>query len=208
MNPSIPRSSLDQAWTSRAPRGRASRRRAARNIVIVVQAIACAAALGAAGLVALAFGPSLLGYESLIVANGSMGKAMPLGSVAVTRMVEVRAIETGDIVSYKHEGASMPVTHRVASIQEEGGRRVITTKGDANPAADPIPLVVSDGRIARVERVVPFAGRLIASARTPLGSTLLLVLPAAGLILGGKKKARTQTEHICAHCGAPATTAR
>lgn len=147
------------------------------------------AVAAAAGLLVLAFAPTLFGYESLIVTSGSMGKAMPVGSVAVTRMVDGRSIAVGDLVSFRHPGSEETVTHRVIRLSEESGARVFQTKGDANLAADPKPLVVS-GPIHRVERVIPHAGYLVRSLRTPTGAVLVFLVPIIGLTLDGRRRNR------------------
>lgn len=144
--------------------------------------LAVLALSGGALLLAVAFGPTLFGYESLIVAGGSMGKALPVGSVALTRMVDVKAIAVGDIVSFRHAGAKAPTTHRVIKVERDGTQRVFTTKGDANASPDPEPLGV-EGRIHLVEHVVPFAGYAVRFARTPAGALLLFLVPIAGLTL-------------------------
>lgn len=179
---------------------------------IVVGALGLAVA-GAAALLALAFAPTLFGYESLIVTSGSMGEAMPVGSVAVTRMVDGRAIAVGDVVSFRHAGSEETVTHRVSGVSEENGARAFETKGDANPAADPEPVVVS-GPIHRVERVIPYAGYLVRSLRSPAGALLVFLVPILGLAFDRRRQARglirrrrqasgRVVQLVCHHCGAP-----
>lgn len=148
-------------------------------------------ALGAVVALGVSFVPTLMGYESLIVTSGSMGRAMPVGSVATTRMVDARAIAAGDIVSFRTDESEPPTTHRVIRIADEDGRRVLATKGDANPAEDPRPLVLA-GDIHRVEWVVPYAGYIVWFARSPAGGALLFLLPMAGLTveLGRKRRVR------------------
>ena len=158
-----------------------------KTLTIASKGLAVIAA-GTVILLGASFGPTLIGYESFIVTSGSMGKANPIGSVAVTRMVDVKAIRERDVVSFQTESASR-ITHRVIEVQEEEGQRVFTTKGDANPQPDPEPLRLAAGRIARVEWSVPYAGHLVKYARTPVGGMLLFVVPILGLILD--KRGRT-----------------
>lgn len=153
-----------------------------RRIAQVLSAVAFAVVIGAAGLLALAFAPTLLGYESSVVTTGSMGSAAPTGSVVLTRMVDARAIGVGDIVSYRSPGRSIPVTHRVVGVSTRDGHPVFTTKGDANATPDAEPVTVN-GTIARVERVIPYAGLVVRLARTPAGGLVLFVLPLVGLAL-------------------------
>jgi signal peptidase len=189
-----------------------------KKIAKVLRGALAALAFGAAVLLGLSFAPTLLGYESFIVTSGSMGKANPIGSVAVTRMVDVKAIREGDAVSFQTESASR-ITHRVIEVKEDQGQRVFTTKGDANPLPDPQPLRLTSGKIARVQWSVPYAGYLVRYARTPTGGILLFAVPILGLILDkrsrpqGRSGKASQTGKLpgvvlnsslylsCSHCG-------
>lgn len=166
------------------------------RVLKVGKVLVLVAATGSLGLMGLALVPTAFGYESQIVASGSMGTAAPTGSVALTRIVDVKAISPGDVVSFRYPGRTTTITHRVTQItEEEGGRRILTTKGDANAAADPEPLRLSSGTIARVEHVLPYAGYLVGYARTPIGWAILLVGPLAGLVLDGRRRrARRNSE--------------
>jgi signal peptidase len=155
----------------------------------IATGLATAAVLVVGGLLAIAFVPTLFGAESLIVTSGSMGKSMPVGSVAVTRLVDARAVSAGDVISFMSPGSRIPTTHRVVAVTDDGVDRVFRTKGDANPAQDPEPVRVN-GRVHVVERVVPFAGRVAVFARSPEGLVALLLIPAAGLLYERRRAAR------------------
>jgi len=134
-------------------------------------------------LVVLAFAPTLFGYESFVVTSGSMGQTAPVGSVVLTRMVDAHAIAPGDVITYRHPGADV-VTHRVVGVEEREAGVAFRTKGDENDSADPVPLYLGEGRsVARVERVVPFAGHVVRMGRTGSGAVVLLGLPLIGFAL-------------------------
>lgn len=152
-----------------------------------------AAALGAVVLLAFAFVPTLFGAEALIVTSGSMGDAAPIGSVAVTRLVDGRSVSVGDVISFKYPTSRIPTTHRVIEVATQDGIPVFRTKGDANPAADPVPVPIS-GRVHRVERVVPYAGRIVVFARTPAGGISLFLVPIVGLFLDDRRRKRARTK--------------
>jgi signal peptidase len=137
-------------------------------------------------LLAVTFIPTIFGLESLVVASGSMTPSMAVGSVAMTREVNARSISTGDIVSFRHRGSGETTTHRVVDIQVQGTQVLFTTKGDANNAPDPEPVVV-DAKIHRVEYVVPAAGYAVRYARSPLGAVVLFFIPIAGLAYERRK---------------------
>ena len=147
------------------------------------------AAIGAVAVLAFAFMPTFFGAEALIVTSGSMGGAAPIGSVAVTRLVDARAVSVGDVITFRHAGAGSTITHRVIGIETIEGIDAFRTKGDANPAADLEPVPVS-GSIHRVERVVPYAGRLVMFARTPYGGVALFLIPILGLLTDERRRRR------------------
>ena len=150
-----------------------------------------AAALGAVALLAFAFVPTLFGADALIVTSGSMGEAAPIGSVVVSRMVDARAVSVGDVITFRYPTSPTSITHRVVEITANETGRAFRTKGDANPAIDPVPVPVA-GNVHRVERVVPYAGRIVVFARTPVGGILLFLLPISGLLLDERRRRRAR----------------
>ncbi len=154
----------------------------------VVGAVAVAA-IGAVALLAFAFMPTLFGAEALIVTSGSMGGAAPIGSVAVTRLIDARAVSVGDVITFRHAGVDSTITHRVIAIENIDGVMAFRTKGDANPTPDLEPVPVS-GSIHRVERVVPYAGRLVMFTRTPYGGVALFLIPILGLLTDEQRRRR------------------
>ena len=151
-----------------------------------------AIALLVALLLVLTFLPTLFGLESAIVVSGSMGKAMPIGSVALSREVDARSISTGDIISFRRRGSATTTTHRVVAVKTAAGQMIFTTKGDANATNDP-ELVVVDSRVHRVEHVIPKAGYVVRYARTPYGAAGLFLLPILGLTYERRKSRRHHT---------------
>ncbi len=168
----------------------------------VLRAAAWAAASTATLLLAFAFVPTLFGFEALIVASGSMGRSMPVGSVALTRPIEAHAVAVGDIVSFRRRDETQTTTHRAIAVLPDGPQVIITTKGDANGSPDPEPVVIA-ARIHRVEYVVPFVGYLVRFARSPLGGIALFAVPIVGLTMDrpikaarARRRRRRQSEDI------------
>jgi signal peptidase len=162
------------------------------------------AALLLALLLAVTFGPTLFGMQSMIVGSGSMGRAMPVGSVALTREIDAKAVAVGDVVSYRRRGATDTTTHRVVGVKLNGRQVIFTTKGDANTANDPESVVV-DGDIHRVEHVVPYAGYVTRAVRTPVGGVVAFVVPLVGLMFDRRPK-RTRTRPVSNDKGWSSTT--
>jgi signal peptidase len=132
----------------------------------------------AAGLV-----PRLLGYSPVIVYGGSMADTVPVGSIAVTKQVQPDDVSVGDVIVFYPPTTApdrSPLMHRVVSIREEDGQRLFHTKGDGNATADPWEMGI-EGHGSRLVYAVPYVGYLVNFAGSPLGWTLLLLLPGTYL---------------------------
>ena len=109
--------------------------------------------------------PMPFGYGIANVLSGSMEPTFSKGALLLVK--EEKQIEPGQIVVYQ-SGQEL-IVHRV--IQIEGN--LVTTKGDANEAADP----VFDA--SQIKGVVvgwiPFLGSLVSFLKTPVGIILLLI---------------------------------
>jgi len=156
-------------------------------------------------LMAATFGPTLFGLESMIVGSGSMGRAMPVGSVALTREVDARSIAVGDIISFRHRGAAGTTTHRVVGVSAQQSQVIFTTKGDANGTPDPEKVVV-DGRVHRVEYFVPFVGYAVHYARSPIGAIAFLIVPLLGLTLDRHRRKPGRPQIVAGEPGWSVTT--
>ncbi len=179
-----------------------------RHVLRGARILATAAVTAVAGLLFAAFGPTLIGARSMIVTTGSMEPALPIGSVAITRTIDARAIAPGDIITFRLPGADVPTTHRVTAVTtDDEGRMVFTTKGDANATPDPEPAIVT-GSIERVVRQVPYAGSIVGFARGPMGGLALIGIPIIGLSVDAGRRRRRQdvtqiglAEGACPACG-------
>lgn len=121
------------------------------------------------------------GYEMRIVQSGSMEPTIPTGSLILIH--ERDRYYTNDIITFQIGGRSgLPTTHRIIEDGLEAGKLVYTTKGDANDSVDPEPVYPDEVR-GKVVMWAPYLGFLLDFARQPLGFVLLIVLPAALIIL-------------------------
>ena len=113
------------------------------------------------------------------VYTGSMEPAIPVGSIVVIKPANPNTLKVGDIICFKIESeSSTTVTHRIINITDEG----FITKGDANEDPDQW-IVKKENIIGKVIAVIPYLGYLGYFIRTPVGFTLLIVIPAALLII-------------------------
>jgi signal peptidase len=120
----------------------------------------------------------IMGYQPMAVLSGSMQPAYHIGDlVFINTNIKPEGIELGQVMTYMLEGDTV-VTHRVISI--DSSRGLITTKGDANGAADgaavPFEKVVGIAAF-----MIPKAGILLLNATTRTGIATISV--AAGVIL-------------------------
>lgn len=110
-----------------------------RRVVVFVERALAAAVVAVAGvaLVAAVLVPRLAGATPYTVLTGSMAPAYPAGTLVVVRPSD--SIALGDVVTYQlRSGEPEVVTHRVVGVGTSvDGERRYTTKGDANPVADP-----------------------------------------------------------------------
>lgn len=86
----------------------------------------------------------------------------------------------GDIISYYQqvEGREVIVTHRIAQM----GGNVYITKGDYNEAVDS-EVVRPRLVIGKVILIVPWFGLIFSLVKSPWGTGLFILLPAAVIIL-------------------------
>lgn len=96
--------------------------------------------------------PGAFGFSPLIVATGSMSGTIEAGDMIIIHAQ--KEYKTGDIVTFLPEGDTIPTTHRIIGITDEGYFR---TKGDANNAADKTP-ISQDMILGEVVLVIPGIG--------------------------------------------------
>jgi len=119
----------------------------------------------------------------LIALSNSMKPTITSGDIVVSKHVEPSEIKIGDIITYRDEYKPKNcITHRVVEILKEHGLIYFRTKGDANKKPD-IRLVKSSRLVGKVVFIIPMLGYLPLFAKTPLGFTLLIILPGILIIL-------------------------
>lgn len=135
------------------------------------------------------------------VLSGSMEPALGVGGVIVSNTVPLSTIEKGDIISYKT--GNMPVTHRVIKISFKDGKYQFWTKGDANNAPDPEPVVPREDKIPRTIFYVPYVGYAAQLLKTKTNFFVFVVVPAV-LLLGSlfweiwkERNKQSQDKAVC-----------
>lgn len=126
-------------------------------------------------------GARLAGYEPLVIRSGSMGEAVPTGSLVLTEDRPPTAIVIGDIVVIDPPGPAAPRMHRVIALHERDGATVVRTKGDANPTAD-VGRAILPTAVPTPALVIPRLGFVMAAVGSRGG--LLLTAGVAVAIVG------------------------
>ena len=121
--------------------------------------------------------PRLTGQELLGVQGRSMGDALPHGSLVVGSSRSAEDVNAGDIVVVQSAPGSVQIVHRVVKLETEAGKRLATTRGDANNAVDPQPFELGDS-VTVPGFVIPYLGFLLIFVTTPLGWLLGIAIPS------------------------------
>jgi signal peptidase I len=162
-------------------RRRSATRPVSRAFLRLGMWVAVFAVVALFGLLAVAVGPAYFGFHQTRIYGSSMGGALPVGSVAVTRTVGIDDVQVGDVVAVGSRDGAPATLHRVVTIERTAEGVRVTTKGDANPVADPPRYLTGNGD--RVVYHVPFAGYLLDWASGDAGAYLLLGSAAVLLIV-------------------------
>lgn len=119
------------------------------------------------------------------VLSGSMRPAFAPGALLVTRQVPADRVRPGDVIVFHPPNGAGDYAHRVTAVDPPGPHPVVTTKGDANPAADPWHAELLGDTVPVVVASLPGAGRVVAAAQRPaLRSALVLVAGLVVLVVG------------------------
>lgn len=121
---------------------------------------------------------SIAGYTPMTVQSDSMAPTFYAGDMILIKACDTSALEVGDIVCFHTiiENQYALNTHRIAEINEDGGYRSYTTKGDNNLIAD--QHIISDGDIVgKYVGKVSKLGKFMDFLSSSTGFLLVIVLP-------------------------------
>jgi signal peptidase len=139
----------------------------------------CLALLGSLLTVAAT---NALGYSNYVIYSGSMDPTVKVGSLLLARPADVEDLQVGDVITYRSPGNHTTLTHRIVSIRQQDGELVFETKGDASLEPDPREVILR-GQVSRMAFDIPYLGYVVDFAKSIQGVVLLLLVPAAGLLL-------------------------
>jgi signal peptidase len=83
----------------------------------------------------------LLGFYPTIVASGSMQPTLSVGDIAIVVSADPDKVQVGDVIQYWQKEEM--ILHRIVESQQTADGMVFITKGDANNAPDPDPVLPS-----------------------------------------------------------------
>jgi signal peptidase I len=75
--------------------------------------------------------PSFFGYSSLVISTGSMSGTIEEGDLIIIK--NTGDYQFGEIITFFPEGDTIPTTHRIVGVNEDGS---FVTRGDANDSDD------------------------------------------------------------------------
>ncbi len=139
--------------------------------------VAGAIAVVMIGFVVVVLGALAAGYRPVVIQTGSMGDAAPSGSLVVAAPRSVDDIVVGDIIVMRRAD-SAPITHRVVGIELSESGPLAITRGDANPADDPVPYELGDKELV-ARWVAPGVGSTLETLRDPRLAIAMLSLVVA-----------------------------
>ncbi|MBH0156590.1 signal peptidase I [Fictibacillus sp. 5RED26] len=121
--------------------------------------------------------PSLLGFKSFTVLSNSMQPAFSAGDMVFVKDKPTAEIAVDDVITFKAEGRKL-ITHRVVGVSEQG----FITKGDSNNVKD-AAIVKPEDVVGTQAFTIPKAGYVSKFVSSPIGITLLILIPLLGYLL-------------------------
>lgn len=122
--------------------------------------------------------PGVFGVKPAVVLSGSMEPTIQTGDLIAVTDCDPTALHEGDVVCYLSSGKA--ITHRIASVTTgEDGQLRYVTQGDANNAADRLPVTVDQVQGVWSGMRLPGVGNAILFMQTPAGMVLFIVCPLA-----------------------------
>lgn len=152
--------------------------------------------------------PSVFGVSPVIVLSGSMSPAFEAGDMIFVQKTDPYALQVNDVICYMEEESA--VTHRIVEIQERDGAPLYITKGDANNAADAVPVTVDQVKGKYMGFCISKLGNLAMFMQSTIGMVVFIVGPLLLIVLwdvvrralasrrnaGESQKLRQETEQL------------
>ena len=147
------------------------------------------------------------GVSAQPVLSGSMAPSLNVGDLVLVRSVPTSSLRVGDIPLIVPTGQVIAVAHRITQLTPGAGGPRLTTRGDANAAADAVRPTVLEPTAPLVIAVLPKVGQLARLlTRHPVQPILLagLGIGLTGLALRTVVAGSSPGARSGAHQGRPA----
>jgi signal peptidase len=110
------------------------------------------------------------GISARVVLSGSMGNALPTGSIVFNRAIPAQEYRVGDVVTFSVPSQpKTTVTHRIVRLYTSAlGLPMVDTKGDANPNGDSWSLSLGSIQGKKIF-FIPGLGYPLQLIKTPVG---------------------------------------
>lgn len=142
-----------------------------RAMVRATEWVGIAVVILLVAVVALTLIAPYFGWRVDTVRADSKDPELKVGSVVVTRPVQVEEISVGDVITFRHPTSGEIVSQRVSAIEDGPSFRTEgIVSGDADPFVTP-----AQGVVGRVCFHLPFAGHVLQRLVTPVGMLLLFL---------------------------------
>ena len=155
------------------------------NVVSILIILASLAALLTVVMAKPGQAPDFFGYSLFRVMTGSMEPTISTDSLIVVKRTDPRELSVGDVITFYSRDPSLlgePNTHRIIRIEEDAGRMLIYTKGDANNIEDHYHTREEDV-IGKVVFTSLKLGRFVKLISNPLIFIPLIVIPLAIMLV-------------------------
>ena len=155
------------------------------NVVSVLIILASIVALLKVVLAKPGEAPNFFGYSLFRVMTGSMEPTIPTNSLIVVQRTDTQQLVEGDIITFYSRDPSLmgePNTHRIVRFEQDGEKRLIYTKGDANNIEDHYAAHEEDV-IGRVVYSSEKIGNFVRFVSNPVVFIPLIVIPLAIMLL-------------------------
>lgn len=147
-------------------------------------------------LCAVAWLPRCFGYSSYYILTDSMEPSIPKGSMVFAKPIAYEEIQKGDVLVFENSLHNKNFVHRVVKLYEP--EQWIFTKGDNNPAEDPLPTEYQKckGSVRWSLPLVGFPAQLVHSKPGKIGIIVSYCLWAAVEL--ENFRSRKKKKEVCA----------
>ncbi len=95
-------------------------------------------------VLAVWFSLGVFPFQPRAIISGSMRPTFNVGDIVIVAKRNQDLLKVGDIIQFRGMDSSIPTVHRIIEFKEDGGEKLIVTKGDANNGPDPYPAHLQD----------------------------------------------------------------